>query len=169
MPVWSALSPSDWTRLVHKEVAVTAHHQQRHRGWLYTVDPVSASVVLVNFQEAGGALVTVVMGHAVEEVEVLQEGDSAMAACLNAIFLPSKAQSFSTEELRQRKRSLRQWLEKNRVPVEEVGEVLRVANVLTVSPPYGVEDCSSPNEIILARVQGLMESNPKVDGGQQDT
>uniref|UniRef100_A0AAZ3QF64 AD domain-containing protein n=1 Tax=Oncorhynchus tshawytscha TaxID=74940 RepID=A0AAZ3QF64_ONCTS len=119
------------------------------------------SIVLVTFQEKGGTpTVRVVTGHAVQEVEVLQEGNEETAGQLRVIFTPPGAHALGPEEVRHRKERLRLWLEKNRIPVEEKGEMLCVANVLTVSAPYGAEDCSSSNEIILARVQSLVESNP---------
>ncbi|XP_016334122.1 gem-associated protein 6-like [Sinocyclocheilus anshuiensis] len=79
---------------------------------------------------------------------------------MKSVFLPDRAQILSAEELKSRRESLRLWLEKNRVPVTEDGEVLRVANALTISAPYRPGDCSSANEIILARIQSLVESSP---------
>ncbi|KAL1006180.1 hypothetical protein UPYG_G00068910 [Umbra pygmaea] len=161
MDQWRQLKPLEWCKYVNKEVKVKANEKQQYVGWVFTVDPVSASIVLVTFQEKGGtSTVRVVMGHAVQEVEVLQEGNDETAKQLRNLFMPQGARDLSTEELRFKKESLRQWLEKNRIPVEEEGEMLRVANVLSVGAPYGAEDCSSSNEIILARVQSLVENNP---------
>uniref|UniRef100_A0A667WWF4 Gem (nuclear organelle) associated protein 6 n=1 Tax=Myripristis murdjan TaxID=586833 RepID=A0A667WWF4_9TELE len=154
MDTWPLLGPLDWQHYVNKEVKVKAREQQQqHRGWLLTVDPVSASVVLLSFGEAGGASVRVVMGHA----------DERTAELLRSAFLPRRSRSFGPEELRRRRESARRWLERNRVPVQEDGEALRVAGVLTVEPPYGPEDCSGSNEIILSRVQRLLQGNPEDD------
>ncbi|KAL6468849.1 hypothetical protein MHYP_G00223730 [Metynnis hypsauchen] len=161
---WCSMMPQEWRKFVNHEVKVTAHDNQQHEGWVFTVDPVSASVVLVAFQEKGGACVKVVLGHAVREVQVLREGDEEMEKKLKSLFTPTGSQSFSTKELKERKESLRSWLEKNLIPVTDEGDVLRVANVLTISAPYGAEQCISSNEIILARVQSLVDSNP----GQKD-
>ncbi|KAJ8377610.1 hypothetical protein AAFF_G00255680 [Aldrovandia affinis] len=160
MNEWRQKNPLEWNKYVNKEVRVTASDKQQHQGWVYTVDPVSASVVLVDFQSTRKASVAVVMGHAVGEVEVLRDGDEAMAERLSAVFVPGGRQVLSQDELQRRKRCLRAWLEKNLIPVSEEGESLRVAGVLTVNPPYGPQDCSSANEIILSRIQGLVESNP---------
>ncbi|XP_071754892.1 gem-associated protein 6 [Centroberyx gerrardi] len=161
---WPLLGPLDWLHYVNKKVKVKAREEQLHRGWLLTVDPVSASVVLVSFGEAGGASVRVVMGHAVQEVEVLQEADRQTAERLRGVLLPRRAARLDPEEARRRRESVRRWLERNRVPVEQEGEALRVAGALTVQPPYGAEDCRSSNEIILARIQKLLEENPEGDG-----
>lgn len=161
---WCQLGPLQWCRYVNKQVAVKAGKDVQHRGWLLTVDPVSASVVLVNFtkeegEKEGAAEVQVVMGHVVEEVEVLQEADQETARRLQTCFLPPSAVAASQqdpEELARRRDSIRQWLEKNRVPVQEEGAELRVAGVLTIAAPYRPSDCSSSNQIILDRIQKLV-------------
>lgn len=39
---WCQLGPLQWCRYVNKQVAVKAGKDVQHRGWLLTVDPVSA-------------------------------------------------------------------------------------------------------------------------------
>ncbi|XP_026179702.1 gem-associated protein 6 [Mastacembelus armatus] len=155
---WPMLGPLQWIRYVNKQVTVKAGKDEVHRGWLLTVDPVSASLVLVDFKENGGASVHVVMGHAVEEVQILQEADEETADRLRTSFLPPRTCGLDPEELRRRRGSVQRWLEKNRVPVEEEGDELRVAGVLTIRAPYGPEDCSSSNQIILDRIQKLIQN-----------
>lgn len=116
------------------------------------------SLVLVNFRDEGGVAVQVVMGHAVEEVEVLQEADEETTKRLQTSFLPQRTHGQDLEELRRRRGSVRRWLEKNRVPVQEEGDELRVAGVLTITAPYGPADCCSSNQIILDRIQKLIWS-----------
>ncbi|XP_036948929.1 gem-associated protein 6 [Acanthopagrus latus] len=155
---WSLLGPLQWIRYVNKQVMVKAGNDEEHRGWLLTVDPVSASLVLVTFGEEGRASVQVVMGHAVEEVQVLQEADKETTRRLQTSFLPARTCGLDPEELRRRRAGVQRWLEKNRVPVEEEGDQLRVAGVLTLAAPYGPEDCCSSNQIILDRIQKLIQN-----------
>ncbi|MEQ2227045.1 hypothetical protein ILYODFUR_033640, partial [Ilyodon furcidens] len=158
---WLHSGPQLWLRCVHREVRVKAGKEpqvEEHRGWLLTVDPVSHSVVLVNFRE-DAASVRVVMGHAVEHVEVLREADREMAERLRCL-LPTKTISLDPEELWRRRSSVCRWLQKNRVPVEEDGNELRVAGALTIKAPYGPEDCCSSNQIILDRIQRLIQVQP---------
>lgn len=118
------------------------------------------SIVLATFPENEKGSISFVMGHAVQEVEVLQEGDSDMEQRLARILAPEESQAYSAEELDRRKNALKTWLETNHIPVGEQGELgrtLSVAGVLSIEPPYGPEQCSSTNEIILARVQGLLQ------------
>ncbi|KAG9267058.1 gem-associated protein 6 [Astyanax mexicanus] len=158
---WCRVMPQDWNKYVNHEVRVSAQDKQQYEGWVFTVDPVSASVVLVAFQESGGASVRVVLGHAVREVQVLREADGETEKKLRSLLTPAGCQVFSDVELKERKERLHGWLEKNLIPVTDEGDVLRVANVLTISAPYGAGQCTSSNEIILARVQSLVESCPQ--------
>ncbi len=125
----------------------------------------SCSLVLVNFREEGGTSVQVVMGHAVEEVEVLREADKDTTERLQTSFLPQRTCRLGPEELSRRRGVIRSWLTKNRIPVEEEGDRLRVAGVLTITAPYGPEDCCSSNQIILDRIQKLIQMqthNPEI-------
>ncbi|KAM7420006.1 hypothetical protein PAMA_016889 [Pampus argenteus] len=159
---WPLLGPLQWICYVNKQVKVKAGKDEVLRGWLLTVDPVSASLVLVDFREVGRASVRVVMGHAVQQVEVLQDADEETARRLQSLFAPSQTRSLNLdpERLQRRRVSVRRWLEKNRVPVQEEGEQLMVAGALTLAAPYGPEDCCSSNQIILDRVQRLLRTNP---------
>ena len=97
------------------------------------------------------------MGHAVQEVQVLQEADEETTKRLQNSFCPPQRRRLDPEERRRRRGGVRRWLEENRVPVEEDGEDLRVAGVLTIRTPYGPEDCISSNQIILDRIQRLIQ------------
>ncbi|NXS24322.1 GEMI6 protein, partial [Mystacornis crossleyi] len=125
-----------------------------------TQSPFLDSIVLATFPENENVSLFFVMGHAVQEVEILQEGDSDMKQRLARIVAPEESQAYSPEELEKRKNALKTWLETNHIPVGEQGELgrtLSVAGVLTIEPPYGPEQCSSANEIVLSRVQGLVQ------------
>ncbi|XP_041838290.1 gem-associated protein 6 isoform X1 [Melanotaenia boesemani] len=156
---WLQSGPLLWLCDVGKQVKVKAGKDEELRGWLLTVDPVSSSLVLVTFKEEG-ATVRVVMGHAVEEVTILQEADQKTAAQLRIFFPPPTSPHLDQEELRRRRGAVRWWLEKNRVPVVEEGDELRVAGVLILTAPYGPEDCRSSNQIILDRIQRLIRIQP---------
>ncbi|NXA86557.1 GEMI6 protein, partial [Melanocharis versteri] len=157
---WQRKSPLDWETYVDKLVRVVAVEKQEYEGWCLTVDPVSASIVLAMLPENEKGSLSFVMGHAIQEVEILQEADSDMKQRLARISAPEESQAYSPEELDQRKNALKTWLETNHIPVGEQGELgrtLSVAGVLTIDPPYSPEQCSSTNEIILSRVQGLVQ------------
>ncbi|XP_032881668.1 gem-associated protein 6 [Amblyraja radiata] len=164
MNEWKENKPLDWEKYLNKEVKVTADEKNTYQGWVFTVDPVSGSIVLVNFVAAGKVSVVTVMGHAIQAVELINEGETNTTEKLSSLFMPAPSRTYSSEELQHRKCRLKSWLEKNLIPVREQGEeshLLCVAGVLTVSPPYNAEDCNSSNEIILSRVQSLINCNPE--------
>ncbi|XP_072491930.1 gem-associated protein 6 isoform X2 [Notamacropus eugenii] len=162
MSEWMKKSPLEWQDFVYKEVRVIASEKNEYKGWVLTTDPVSANIVLVNFLEDGTVAVTGVMGHAVQTVETLNEDNQEVREKLMHMFMPEESQAYNPEDLEKRKISLKSWLEKNHIPITEQGEsqsTLCVAGVLTIEPPYGPEDCSSSNEIILSRVQDLIQGH----------
>ncbi|XP_028830307.1 gem-associated protein 6 [Denticeps clupeoides] len=163
MREWREKEALEWSRYAFNLVRVTVCGDVQYEGWVFTVDPVSASVVLVNFPKKGQTCVQVVMGHAVETVEILKEADENITMQLTNMFSPAATETLSNEELEHRGQDLCKWLEKNRIPVMKEGQTLRVASVLTINAPYRIEDCSSSNEIILARVQSLLQSYTKMN------
>ncbi|NXE28076.1 GEMI6 protein, partial [Ardeotis kori] len=157
---WQRKSPLDWETYVNKMVRVVALEKHEYEGWVLTVDPIFASIVLATFLENEKVSISVVLGHAVQEVKILKEGDDEVKQRLSCIFVPEESKTYSPEELKKRKNNLKTWLETNHIPVTEQGQsgrTLCVAGVLTIDPPYGPEECSSSNEIILSRVQGLIQ------------
>ncbi|KAM6298260.1 gem-associated protein 6 [Aegotheles albertisi] len=160
MSDWQRKSPLEWEAYVNKMVRVAVIEKHEYEGWVLTVDPVSASIVLATFLENEKVSISFVLGHAVQGVEILEEGDDEMKQRLSSIFAPEESKAYSPEELERRKNNLKTWLETNHIPVTEQGDsgrTLCVAGVLTIDPPYGPEACSSSNEIILSRVQGLVQ------------
>ncbi|XP_034966926.1 gem-associated protein 6 isoform X1 [Zootoca vivipara] len=161
MTEWQRKTPLEWLSYVNKEIEVLAAEKQKYKGWVLTVDPVSANILLANPLENGKVSISGILGHAVQDVKILSEASDAMKEKLAHLFMPGESQTYSQEELEDKKSSLKNWLEKNHIPVREQGEsqtTLCVAGVLTIDPPYGPEDCNSSNEIILSRVQGLIQS-----------
>ncbi|XP_054977751.1 gem-associated protein 6 [Sorex araneus] len=161
MGEWAGRGPLEWQAWTHRAVRVWAGERE-YRGWLLATDPVSASIVLVSFLEDGSMSVTGIMGHAIRTVtaDTEQEGqDARVREELEHLFVAAAPEACSPEVLEQRKDSLKTWLEKNHVPITELGDAphaLCVAGVLTIEPPYGPDNCSSSNEIILSRVQDLI-------------
>ncbi|XP_033106398.1 gem-associated protein 6-like isoform X2 [Anneissia japonica] len=119
------------------------------------------SIVLVEFGE--GTCVHVIMGHALKSLNVLNENKSTRKDELDSLFELSKGGRYTKQDLVKRKNAVRDWLERNRIPVMltgEKGENLTVSNALYIVAPYRPEDCISTNEIILDRVQSLLRSRP---------
>ncbi|XP_053099255.1 gem-associated protein 6 isoform X2 [Hemicordylus capensis] len=160
MNEWQRKTPLEWLTYMNKEVKVLAAEKHTYTGWVLTVDPVSANILLANPHGNGKVSISAILGHAVQDIEIVTEADDEMKEKLAQLFVPGESQTYSQEELERKKNSLKNWLEKNHIPVKEQGEsqtILCVADVLTIDPPYGPDDCRSSNEIILSRVQRLIQ------------
>ena len=161
--------PSEFMNHLHKEVCVTADDGTTHKGWVYTIDPVSQSVVLVQFatpegsDSATASRLEVIMGHAVVNITTVNGQTDTHKKELDQLFRPKLIDELSAEELDQRKEKVRSWLAMNRMPVTVDGEVLNISDAAFVEPPYEAENCRSTNEIILGRIQGLIKNIPKTD------
>ncbi|XP_049763696.1 gem-associated protein 6-like [Schistocerca cancellata] len=147
-------NPIQFRSYVHKYVEVETTEGDVHKGTLYTIDPVSESVVLVNKNEDKLSM-DIIMGHAVKSLQIKKSCEEAPVD----VFL-KKDEEMPSGEIERRKGRLAGWLQKNRTPVEEDGQILRIGSVVEIHPPYGVDSCLSSNEIILDRIQKLMLSMP---------
>lgn len=138
---------------VGSHVEVTTENGETCSGIVYTVDPVSESVVLV---EVGQVMnLKVILGHAVKNIQVLRKEEYEFPGLF-------PVNSFSIQKLTQsacehRKALVKEFFVANRFPITEDGEVLLIEDVVAINPPYTVENCVSTNSIVLSRVQTLLE------------
>ncbi|BET03330.1 Gem (Nuclear organelle) associated protein 6 [Nesidiocoris tenuis] len=141
---------------VDKYVRVSIKGGKTFEGVLYTVDPVSGCAVLFNKVQNSFEFV---FGHAVDKIDVLSQTEEKLS-----LFEPSPySQSIQSSHDNQQTNSLsklKSWLLRNRIPVEQVGNELKLGDVLTIIPPYNSNCCLSTNEIVLANVQRLIKSMP---------
>ncbi|XP_052815931.1 gem-associated protein 6-like [Mya arenaria] len=154
--------PEEWMQFVYKKVSLVTDDGVEHVGLVYTVDPVSETFVLVNF-DGEDVKVNIVVGHCVKAVSVLIEDSEMYKQRLDRLFRPIAASKMTEEEIRNQQTVVRMWLLKNRLPVEvsgPQGENLSVAEALVIQPPYGPDNCVSNNEIILGKIQGLIKNMP---------
>ena len=167
--------PAHWMQYISKKVCILTENNHEHIGWVFTVDPVSTTFVLAQFSSDGKTEVEIVMGHAVKKVTILDVDsleensdlkEKTIHEKLNSLFVHKFSSEYSESNFATRKEQLRSWLLKNRLPVDEKeDQSLCIADVVTVTPPYTAETCISINEIILAKIQGLIKSMPEeLDG-----
>ena len=160
-PIFSS-DPAEWMDYLYKEVCVTTDYDTSHTGRVYTIDPVSQSVVLAKFI-GDDIKFEVVMGHCVQSIVVLDEETEKHRTQLDLMFKPKELRTASPEELKMKQNKLKSWLLKNRIPVAVSGtnsELLCISDALTIEPPYNDNNCQSTNEIILGRIQGLIKNMP---------
>lgn len=167
--------PAQWMQYVSKKVCILTENGHEHIGWVFTIDPVSSSFVLAQFSVDNKTEIEIVMGHAVKKVTILDvenaEENSPLKEemiheKLNSLFVHELSSQCSDSDLLIRKEQLRTWLLKNRLPVKEKDDhSLCIADAVTVAPPYTSDACASVNEIILAKIQGLIKNMPKESDG----
>lgn len=154
--------PEEWMQYVYKQVNVLVEDGSEYIGWVYTIDPVSECIVLMNFYEDSSEM-KIINGSSVTSVSIVDGNTETYKTRLDAMFRPEEINSLSEEEIEKRKRLLKLWLIKNRLPVQLIGnneEILSISDALFIEPPYGVDNCRSTNEIILGRIQGLIKNMP---------
>ncbi|XP_061175066.1 gem-associated protein 6-like [Saccostrea echinata] len=154
--------PEELMQYLNKQVSVLKEDGKEVTGWVYTIDPVSETFVLLSFMDDKTQL-DLIMGPSVRQVSVLDENSETYKKRIEALFRPPEVQSLSEEELEKKKNTLKSWLLKNRLPVQVTGnngELLSISDALFIEPPYEAENCRSTNEIILGRIQGLIKNMP---------
>ncbi|XP_013393419.1 gem-associated protein 6-like [Lingula anatina] len=158
-PIFSR-DPAEFVNFVNKEVCVTLEDESQHIGWVYTIDPVTENIILVNFIN-GEEKLELLMGHAVKDIVILNSNKETHKAELDRMFKLQVVTQLTPEEMKQRQEKLRCWLMKHRIPVQTTdNECLSVSDALVIEPPYTAESCRSTNEIVLGRVQGLIKNMP---------
>ena len=157
-------------KYVNRKVNILMSDGTVKTGWIYTIDPVTRSVVLLeNFQDRRTRFqLSMLCRHAVKNIEAVEDTDTLTKEELQEIEIlisDQKELNYSRQELDTRRIQLKEWLERNRIPVNEAGVesgVLSVMGVLFVDPPYDVDCCRCNNEIILDRIQNLIRTKPVV-------
>lgn len=160
--------PQDWLGLVHKQVHVITEDNIQHEGFVFTVDPVSESIVLLRSTQTDSKDFTsmslkLIPGSSVRSVSVLSSDiDPRVKTEFDQLFRPASSKTLKKEDLNKRQTQLKLWLEKHRLPVSVSadGQSLIVAEALTILPPFSEESCLSTNEIILSRIRALLRDMP---------
>ncbi|KAK6636242.1 hypothetical protein RUM43_009900 [Polyplax serrata] len=148
--------PTEQLKYIDKNVRLVLVTGDVLIGTVYTIDPVSQSIVLtVGNNETSKPTVTVVMKHAIQSMEFALDGKPNLNVILEEILTTGET-STSTKCL---KAEVKRWLEKNMIPVIEQADILKIDN-LEIHPPYGPDQCFSGNPIVLLRVQGLLRQMP---------
>ncbi|CAH1396852.1 unnamed protein product [Nezara viridula] len=137
---------------IDRNIVVETNDGVKHEGSLYTVDPVSESILLVTKKEKGFSI-ELIFKHAIHNLISVGE--------LNPVKLGEEEKN--VENLSVIRERLKDWLSKNLVPFEESGECLKLAGQLTINPPYGIDNCISSNEMVLCKIQKLIERMPYFD------
>jgi len=165
--------PAALMQYVHKRVVIRTVDGTKHSGHVYTIDPVSFTFVLLTYKDevttANKHLpqlqhAELVLGHAVQSIDIINDEDVDRSADMDLLFKSSNDVTLTEEELQKRRERLCSWLVENRFPVqitESQPDIVSVGgDILLIQPPYFPENCLSTNEIILSRIQSLIARMP---------
>ncbi|ELU02772.1 hypothetical protein CAPTEDRAFT_164594 [Capitella teleta] len=159
----------EWMSLINRSVNVKTNKGDSYAGYVYTVDPVSQSVVLVRLSDDSRevASLKVVFGHAVESIAADEAAKSLTAEekeFLEKLFKPEEI-VHDQESVLEHRGKLWKWLVDNKVPVNltidfDGAECLNISDALLIRPPYTSNDCQCANVIMLSKVQTLIANMP---------
>ncbi|XP_063982105.1 gem-associated protein 6-like [Diachasmimorpha longicaudata] len=144
-------NPLQYKNYVDKRVKITGKDSSVHEGIVYTVDPVSESVILMNSNKSGDYHAEVVIGDSIKSIEILQDSEEQ----LPELFLSKKCE-ISVPEIQKRKEELMKLLVESRMPVVDEGDVLMIPGVVSIEAPYNPENCVCVNPVIMTRIQGIL-------------
>lgn len=165
---YSTLSPEKLHKLLHRLVHITLFEGEELQGWVYTIDPVSFTIVIADDNDSNGAKsdsrsrsMVFVMSKAVKGLRIAETTRKELEWVQN--FTAKKQHGFTDDELQKRKEDVLEWLKKNRVPIVADSvetKVVKVLGGLTIEPPYDVDSCKGTNGIVLERIRNLINSMP---------
>ncbi|XP_059472918.1 uncharacterized protein LOC132195141 [Neocloeon triangulifer] len=135
-----------------KVVQVSLSNKTVFEGTVFTIDPVSRSVILLE-RESGR--LQILMGHA---VTLIQDCPGVNAEDVSNL-LPStnvpRGPSGGIE-------AVKQWFKTHRINVEELkGGILVVGGAVTLCAPYVAEMCTGDNEMVVDRIREVLRRMPK--------
>lgn len=141
--------PLSFKNYVGLKVNILTEDGTTSSGIVYTVDPVSESVVLL--QGCQQNHLKIVFGHAIKNVEI----------CTDKLYeLPelftTTPTNLSRSAVERRKNAVIKILRENRFGVKEENDIITVENILSIRAPYESINCICANSIILGRIQNLL-------------
>ncbi|XP_067943780.1 gem-associated protein 6-like [Watersipora subatra] len=152
--------PLQLFQFVNKKVSLNTLEGLVYEGWVYTIDPVTHTWVLMN-PDGEGPELQLVMNRAVTKTQVVEDNSPENVLLMFKNYEKPKKVEVGYDELVKRKDAVCRWFTINRIPVVKDEEIISVANgVVSIEPPYDEESCYSSNEIILARVRTLLTTMP---------
>jgi len=144
----------------------------RVTGRVYTVDPITASVVLIEFDGAKNpTMLQVLPGDSIKsisELEMTNEAEASTSEALNAwmggLFGGSTevgGGQADAQALERRREALSAWFTRNHIPVtSNANGSLSIFDAVRIVTPYTAEQCYCDNALVLNKVRKLVEAMP---------
>lgn len=134
----------------NKNVEILTSNGITHKGYVYAIDMVSGSVVIIDSLE-GKQNVSIIFKHAIKSVKL-----SGLNENISDTVIVESSTVENSEDIEQKKVNIKAWLSRNLIEVEEDGLSLKIGDDLVIEPPYDREHCFSGNTIILQRIQDIL-------------
>ncbi|XP_011158605.1 gem-associated protein 6 [Solenopsis invicta] len=142
--------PTLFNDYIGKMIKITTKDESIYCGIVYTVDPVSESIVLLQSKTSMHRL-KIIFNHSIKNVEVTSEAKTFVPE----LFSLSSAK-LSEAMIAKRKDIIMQLLLENLFPVTEKDGVLLIEDTVSIEPPYYSDNCTCTNSIILSKVQNIL-------------
>jgi len=181
----SEFDPVLWKRELGKYIGVELLDGTKYKGRFHSMDTRSLDIAILEMAEVNSIEtckgVRIILGHAISRVRA-DEKEEAVGEELHLLnfnpfpeFNEEKSkfeEEFSEEEAIARQERLRTLFSQHRVPYSEEGtsqesspghsndmsrHIFRVLGCLSVGWPYNSNACHCTNEIVLSRIQALLQ------------
>ncbi|CAF1219520.1 unnamed protein product [Rotaria magnacalcarata] len=150
-----------YATLIDNRVKIECADQRNYSGRVYTIDPLTQSIVLI---DDTSNRVHIVLRPDIIQLIILDRNQSQQSH--RDPFLPSNATTTATnqdESIRDRLGKIRKFLSSKRIPFQEKLEennsiTLLIQNgIVQINAPYTHENISGTNEIVLSRIKLLLK------------
>ncbi|XP_026272693.1 gem-associated protein 6-like [Frankliniella occidentalis] len=155
--------PLHFKSFVNRYVEVKTNLGASLKGYVYTIDPVSESVILLRRQDDRISM-DIIVGHSVSTIAHLPSDDASCDSIPDELLFVTEEQ-ISDDESERRRVQLKAWLCANHIPVVEDGNMLVMEDVIVIDSPYGLKQCFVSNDVIMERVHNLLKQMPWITSG----
>ncbi|PIO64323.1 gemin6 protein [Teladorsagia circumcincta] len=161
--------PLSWIAHPVRVQLVSGGSDQSVDGNLYTVDPVTGSLVLVRFRNEKPCQVSWIPREGYISVSMVEESSPhcqqysvELADMMSNMFGMRNADEVDAGELKERRKRLLSWLRANHVDVKECDDgSLLIFGAARIQSPFTEDSCYCDNSIILKRLRALVAKVPK--------
>lgn len=95
----------------------------------------------------------VLVGHSIDKIELTTNAGMNLPE-----FFPMTQLNLSPIQLTERKEAIKKLMIEKRLSIKDNNGVLIIENMLSIEPPYQIENCICSNAIIMSRIQNILQT-----------
>nr|CDJ97427.1 gem-associated protein 6-like protein [Haemonchus contortus] len=161
--------PLTWIAHPVRVQLVVGGSDQSVDGNLYTIDPLTGSLVLVRFHNEKPWQVSWIPREGYSSVSMIDEPSPhsqrysvELADMMSNMFGMRQVEEVDANELKERRQKLLSWLRANHVDVKECDDgSLLIFGAARIQSPFTEDSCYCDNTIVLKRLRALVGKVPK--------